>query len=129
MYFRQHWIIILARATAVSRAEPPLYAAFSVRKRFPTSAALGPPIALCPEHTRVKTEDSMPQQKRIFRLGLMALVVWLMPVSSSAGADPQRTANEKAAEDHVKRGTALFAKGNLDGAIAEYRAAIRLSHD
>jgi Flp pilus assembly protein TadD len=67
----------------------------------------------------------MHQQKRIFCLGLIALVVWMIHVSS-AGASPQQTANEKAAEDHVKRGTALFGKRNLDGAIAEYREAIRL---
>ena len=38
----------------------------------------------------------MRQQKRIFCLGLMALIAWLMPVTSSAGAAPQQTgAGEK----------------------------------
>jgi Tfp pilus assembly protein PilF len=72
-------------------------------------------------------EDSMGQQKRIFCLGLMTLVIWLIPVASSPGADPQGTSNEEAAEDRFKRGQALLAKGNLDGAIAEFREAIRLS--
>jgi hypothetical protein len=36
----------------------------------------------------------MGRQKRISLLGLMALVVWLMPVSSMC-AGPQGTANEK----------------------------------
>jgi beta-barrel assembly-enhancing protease len=38
----------------------------------------------------------MRQQKRIFCLGLMALIFWLMPATSSAGAPPQQTgAGEK----------------------------------
>src|SRR5260370_7153534 len=41
-------------------------------------------------------EDSMRRQKRIFCFGLMGLLVWLMPVTSSAGAAPQETgAGEK----------------------------------
>jgi len=41
-------------------------------------------------------EDSMSQQKRIFCLGLIAVVVWLMPVTSSTGASPQQAgAGEK----------------------------------
>ncbi len=38
----------------------------------------------------------MRQQKRVFYLGLMALMVWLMSVTSSGGAPPQQTgASEK----------------------------------
>src|SRR5260370_36036614 len=41
-------------------------------------------------------EDSMRRQERIFCFGLMGLLVWLMPVTSSAGAAPQQTgAGEK----------------------------------
>src|ERR1700747_397158 len=36
--------------------------------------------------------DSMPQQKRISCLGLMALIAWLMAVTSSAGVPAQQTA-------------------------------------
>jgi tetratricopeptide (TPR) repeat protein len=41
------------------------------------------------------------------------------------GAFAQQTANEKAAEDHFKRGNEFQSSGNRDGAIAEYREAIR----
>ena len=63
----------------------------------------------------------MSQQKRIFCLGLIGLLVWLMPAVSSTRAGAQQTANEKAAEGHVKRGNALLDKGNLDGALVEFR--------
>ena len=57
----------------------------------------------------------MRQQKWIFCLGLMALAAWLMSFSSACAA-PQQAANEKAAEDHVKRGNALRVAARDDQA-------------
>jgi len=43
------------------------------------------------------------------------------------GSTPQAKADD--AKAHFDRGEALYGKGDLDGAIAEYREAIRLKRD
>jgi len=75
--------------------------AASFLRLFSLVSAFQPPLLWAselpiPEHARVRKEDSMRQQKRTFCLGLMALIVWLMAVTSSVGAPPQQTgAGEK----------------------------------
>ncbi len=59
------------------------------------------------------------------KVGLLALALL---VSMAAGGGPQsRPGGTGDAKAHFDRATALHEKGDLDGAIAEYREAIRLN--
>jgi tetratricopeptide (TPR) repeat protein len=53
----------------------------------------------------------------------LTLVLCLM---FQPGISGQQSATQQSAEDHLNRGNEFAAKGNLQGAIAEFRAAIRL---
>ncbi len=55
------------------------------------------------------------------------LLAFVLLVSTAAWAGPQ--ANPGDAKAHLDRGAALYEKGDLDGAIGEYREAIRLKPD
>ena len=57
----------------------------------------------------------------------LPLVVLALLMSTPAGAGPQVKPGD--AEVHVDRATALYGKGDLDGAIAELREGIRLKPD
>ena len=56
--------------------------------------------------------------KRSLRWGFLSLMLFAAAVSLAVPQDK--------AEDHFSRGNALYKKGDLDGAIAEYREALRL---
>ncbi len=61
------------------------------------------------------------------KVGLLALALL---VSTAAGAAPQsRPGGTGDAKAHFDRGIALVEKGDLDGAIGEYREVIRLKPD
>ncbi len=61
------------------------------------------------------------------RVGLFTLALL---VSAAAGAAPQsRPGGTGDANAHYDRGNALYEKGDLEGAIAELREAIRLKPD
>jgi Flp pilus assembly protein TadD len=57
----------------------------------------------------------------------LRVVVLALFVGTVAWAGPQGQPSD--AKAHFDRGTALYDKGDLDGAIAEYREAIRLRPD